>query len=434
MTYKEAMEKIDSLLVFGSRPGLETISKLLKLMGNPQDKLKYVHIAGTNGKGSVSNMTASVLTKAGYKTGLFTSPHITGFGERMQINNKRISEQAVVNEVERFFPLVEQMRENGDIITEFEFVTAIAFHWFCEQKCDVVVLETGLGGRCDSTNVIKTPLCSVITSISLDHTGVLGDTLEKIADEKCGIIKKGGSTVFAFQEDEVNNKVVSVAAERDNILYNPINLPVVSSDINGSVVDYGGLTIKLPLIGEHQISNLALVLCTVEALRKRGMSIPDTAVTDGIASVRMPARFELISQKPLFILDGAHNPGGLKALSNAIDKYLDGKKIICIMGMLRDKDCEHSLEFLKGKLFKLITTTVPDSPRRQSALELKQTAGRFFEDISAFEDPFRAVDTALELAKNTENSAVLVCGSLYLAADIRLYLTEKLGLGKCHLG
>lgn len=427
MTYQEAMEKIDSLLVFGARPGLTNITKLLQLMGNPQDKLKYVHIAGTNGKGSVSNMTAKILTAAGYKTGLFTSPHITGFGERIRINNECISEQAIVNHVEKLFPLVEQMRENGDIITEFEFVTAIAFNYFFEQKCDVVVLETGLGGRYDSTNVIKTPLCSVITSISLDHMAVLGDTLEKIAAEKCGIIKEGGSAVFAFQEDEVNNKVVSVAAERGNILYNPINLPVVSSDITGSVVNYGGLKIKLPLIGEHQISNLALVLCTIESLRKRGLNIPDTAITDGIAGVKMPARFEIISENPLFILDGAHNPGGLKALSNAIDKYLYGKNIICIMGMLKDKDCEHSLAFLNGKLFKLITTTVKDSPRRQSAEELKQTAGRFFEDITAQEDPFKAVDMALELAKNTENSAVLVCGSLYLASDIRFYLQRELG-------
>ena len=429
MNYWEAIQKIDSLLVFGSRPGLERISKLLNLMGNPQNNLKYVHIAGTNGKGSVSNMTASVLTKAGFKTGLFTSPHITGFGERMQIDFNRISENEIIAQVEKLFPLVEQLRQNGDVITEFEFVTAIAFNWFSEQKCDVVVLETGLGGRFDSTNVIRTPLCSVITSISLDHTGVLGDTLDKIAAEKCGIIKEGGNTVFAFQEDEVNDRVVKTVYERNNVMYNPINLPVVSSNIHGSDVTYGGLKIHLPLVGEHQVFNLGLVLCAVEAVRKCGLNVSDEALQEGIASVKMPARFEVLSEKPLFVLDGAHNPGGLKALSNAIDKYLSGKNIICVMGMLKDKDCKNSLKFLEGKIHKLITTTVRDNPRRQTAQELKNTAGVYFENVTAEEDYIKAVNTALEIAENTENSAVLVCGSLYLASDIRFYL-DKIGFIK----
>lgn len=429
MNYQEAIQKIDSLLVFGSRPGLDRIKKLLDLMGNPQDNLKYVHIAGTNGKGSVSNMTASVLTKSGYKTGLFTSPHITGFGERMQIDFNRISEDEIVYQVEKLFPLVEKLRENGDVITEFEFVTAIAFNWFAEKNCDVVVLETGLGGRFDSTNVIHTPLCSVITSISLDHTAVLGDTLDKIAAEKCGIIKDNGNTVFAFQEDEVNNRVVQTAYERNNVLYNPIHLPVTKSDIHGSEVTYGDLKITLPLVGEHQVFNLSLVLCAVEALRKCGLNISDEALKDGIENVKMPARFELLSENPLFVLDGAHNPGGLKALSAAIDKYLSGKNIICVMGMLRDKDCKNSLGFLDRKIYKLITTTVKDNPRRQTADELRDTASVYFDNITAEEDYMKAVDLALELAENTENSAVLVCGSLYLASDIRFYL-EKIGFLK----
>lgn len=419
MTYDEAIKKIDSLLVFGVKPGLERITRLLELMGNPQKKLRFVHVAGTNGKGSVSNMTASVLTKSGYKTGLFTSPHITGFGERMQIDFERVSEGEVAELVESIFPLAERMKANGEIITEFEFVTAMAFQWFFDNNCDVVVLETGLGGRFDSTNVIETPLCSVITSISLDHTGVLGDTLEKIAFEKCGIIKNGGATVFAFQEEEVNNVVACTAAERGNVLYSPAQLTVESSDVTGSEITYGSLEIKLPLVGKHQVNNLALVLCAVQALKKRGLIIPDEAIKSGIESVKMPARFELISTEPIIILDGAHNPGGLKSLSEAIDTYLNDKKIICVMGMLKDKDCEHSLEFLKGKIYRLITTTVSSSPRRQTAEELAKTAGAFFDNIISDEDACRAVDKALEIAKATENSAVLVCGSLYLASQIR---------------
>lgn len=419
LTYEEAIEKIDSLLVFGMKPGLERMEKLLDLMGNPQDKLKFVHIAGTNGKGSVCNMLAGILTAAGYKTGLFTSPHITGFGERMQINHGRISENEVIEEVEKLFPYIEELSKKGVVITEFEFVAAIAFDWFLKKGCDVVVLETGLGGRFDATNVIKTPLCSVITSISLDHTGILGDTLEKIAFEKCGIIKRGGATVFAFQEDEVNNVVACTAAERENVLYTPCSLPVVSSDITGTVVEYGNINIKIPLVGRHQVGNTALVLAAVDALRKRGLSISDGALKKGIENVKMPARFELISTDPIFILDGAHNPGGLSALADAIDTYLDGRKVICIMGMLKDKDCKNSIAFLKGKIHRLITTTVAESPRRQTAQELADTASAYFGDIIVEEDAVQAVSTALRIAQQTENSAVLLCGSLYLAAQVR---------------
>lgn len=425
MTYDEAMKKIDSLLVFGVKPGLERIQKLLDLMGDPQDKLKFVHVAGTNGKGSVSNMIASVLTKNGCKTGLFTSPHITGFGERMQIDFERISEEDIIRQVERIFPLVEDMKAHGEIVTEFEFVTAIAFNWFYESNCDVVVLETGLGGRFDSTNVIKTPLCSVITSISLDHMGVLGDTLEKIAFEKCGIIKNGGVTVFSFQEDEVNNVVACTAAERGNVLCSPAQLPVKSSDITGSEVTYGELEIKLPLVGKHQVKNLALVLCAIQALKKQGLSVSDEAIKSGIESVKMPARFELVSQDPVFILDGAHNPGGLKALAEAVDTYLKNKNIICVMGMLKDKDCKSSLAFLDGRISRLITTTVSESPRRQTAAELAQAASEFFDNIIVDENAYSAVDKALEIAKQTENSAVLICGSLYLASQIRFYLKDN---------
>lgn len=425
LNYEQAIEKIDSLLIFGAQPGLERITALLDLMDNPQNELKFVHIAGTNGKGSVSNMTASVLKNAGYKTGLFTSPHITGFGERMQIDFERISEQALTLQVEKLFPYVEQLRAEGIIVTEFEFVTAIALNWFKEQKCDVVVLETGLGGRFDSTNVIQTPLCSVITSISLDHTGVLGDTLEQIAVEKCGIIKNGGATVFAFQEDEVNNVVALTAAQRGNALYTPSDLPVNYSDISGSEVVYGDIKINLSLVGKHQIKNLSLVLCAIDALKKRGINIPNDAVVNGIAEVKMPARFEVLSKKPLFVLDGAHNPGGLKALSEAIDTYLSGKRIICVMGMLKDKDCKHSLSFLSGKIDKLIATTVVDNPRRQTAEELAQTASEFFDNIVTEQNACKAVELAIEISEKTENSAILVCGSLYMASEIRFYLKDN---------
>ena len=424
LTYNEALEKIDSLLVFGSHPGLDRIKKLLDITGNPQDKLRYVHVAGTNGKGSVSNMTASILKCAGYKTGLFTSPHITGFGERMQINGEQISEEDIVSLTERLFPFAKAMNEQGEIITEFEFVTVMAFHYFSEQKCDVVVLETGLGGRLDATNVINKPLCSVITSISLDHTAVLGDTLAKIAFEKCGIIKENSKTVFSVQEDEVNDVVFTAAAVRHNTIFTPGNLPVVESDISGTTVQYFGANIKLPLLGEHQVENMRLVLSIVTALNESGLCISPENVKQGIESVKMPARFELFSKEPLIIVDGAHNPGGCKALAASVDRYLSGKKIICIMGMLKDKDSVSAIEYLRGKFCKVITTSVANSPRRQTAEELKTKAKDVFPDITACEDYKQAVDLALELAEQEENSVVLVCGSLYLASDIRVYLNE----------
>lgn len=425
MTFDEAIKKIDSLLVFGMKPGLERIEHLLNLMGNPQDKLKFVHVAGTNGKGSVCNMLAGILSESGYKTGLFTSPHITGFGERMQINFNKISEAEVIEEVERLFPYVEELSSSGEVITEFEFVTAIAFDWFLKNKCDIVVLETGLGGRFDATNVIKTPLCSVITSISLDHTGILGDTLEKIAFEKCGIIKDGGATAFAFQEEEVNNTVVGAAAERGNVLYSPCSLPVLSSDITGTEVEYGEINIKIPLVGKHQVRNTALVLSAAEALRKRGLTVSNASLKRGIERTKMPARFELVSQNPTVILDGAHNPGGLSALADAIDTYLGEKKVICVMGMLKDKDCKNAIAHLKGKIHRLITTTVAESPRRQTAQELADTAGAYFDNIIVEEDALQAMNKALNIAKETENCAVLLCGSLYLASQVRADLFRE---------
>ena len=422
MNYTEALEKIDSLLVFGSQPGLDRINMLLHMMGDPQNEVNFVHVAGTNGKGSVCNMLSSVLTCAGYKTGLFTSPHITGFGERMQINGRQLGEEDTVSLVERLFPLVEKLRAEGVVITEFEFVAAMAFQWFCDMKCDIVVLETGLGGRFDATNVIKTPLCSVITSISFDHTAILGDTLAKIAFEKCGIIKENGVTVFALQQDEVNDEVKKAVSERGNKLFTA--KPLSYSD--GDKVALGGLFINMPLLGEHQLKNLSLVLSAIEALRGQGYGISDEEIKRGVESVRLPARFEKLSDEPLIIADGAHNPDGMKALSMAVDRYLGDKKIVCVLGMLRDKDCLNAVSNLRGKLYKLFTTTVPDNPRRQTALELKDTISELGFDIEACEDPFEAADNALALARSIPDGVVLICGSLYLVSELRLYIKNAL--------
>ena len=395
-------------------------------MRNPQEKLKYIHVAGTNGKGSVCNMTARILTAQGYKTGLFTSPHITGFGERMQIDFKQIPKEDIIDEVERLFPLVEMLKNLGTVITEFEFVTAMAFDWFARNKCDYVVLETGLGGRFDATNVVHVTLCSIITSISLDHTAVLGDTLAKIAYEKSGIIKMGRAVVYNRQEDEVNSVIENEAAKKGCKVYIPEKAELTASDIDGSIVRYRDKEVLLPLLGEHQIRNLSLVLCAVDVLREQGVEISDKAVRDGLSAVRIPARFERISDEPLVILDGAHNPGGLEALADSVDRYLYDKNIICIMGMLKDKDSKTALAFLKGKLYKVITTQVNDNPRRLTAEELKAIAGEYFTDITAESDNEKAVNLAFDTADKTENPAILICGSLYLASEIREIITKRM--------
>lgn len=423
MTYQQAVEKINSLLQFGSRPGLERIGMLLDKMGRPQDKVKFIHVAGTNGKGSVCTMLSSVLCRAGYKTGLFISPFIIDFRERIQIGGEMIPEHDLARITGEIMPLVEQMAQENEIITEFELVTAIAFAWYAQQRCDAVVLETGLGGLYDSTNVIGTPLVSVITSISLDHTAVLGDTLPEIAFQKAGIIKPNGKTVFYPQQKEVDDCMIKTAKEKGNVFYDARQYrpEPVSSTVKGTVLRYGGMELTLPLIGAHQVKNAATALAAIGALRDGGLKIPDKAVQDGFAHAFIPARLELLGQQPTVLLDGAHNPGGLKAFSEAVKTYCKGKNTVCIMGMLRDKDSVTSLSYIKG-LFPTVIALAPDNPRAMSAEEFAQEAQAYFDMVIPMHDKAYAVKRAFELAG--ENGAVVVCGSLYLAAQLRPILIQ----------
>lgn len=426
MTYNQALDKINSLLLFGSRPGLDRIKSLLELMGNPQDRLKFVHVAGTNGKGSTCAIISQVLKAAGYKTGLFISPYIVDFCDRMQINGKMISHEDLIECVESIFPLIEQLKEQGIVITEFEFVTAIAFKWYADNNCDIVVLETGMGGKLDCTNVIKTPLVSVITSISLDHTAVLGDSLELIAIQKSGIIKQDGNTVFYPQEEIVNRVIEMYAVEYNNSILRADTVPlnVKEYKITGTVLQYGGRELKLNLIGRHQLKNSKTALGAIEILRReKGFKITDDNIAEGFSKAVMPARLELLSEKPVVLLDGAHNPDGMYALSGAIKDYLPGKKIVCIMGMLKDKDSNSSLEYLDG-LVDAVITLEPDNPRKQTSYELAEKAVKFFDMVYPMENFDLAVKRALNIAG--ENGAVVVCGSLYLASQLRPILMRNL--------
>ena len=418
MTYKEAVEKIDSLLVFGSKPGLERVGELMRRIGSPDKKLKFVHIAGTNGKGSTCVLIANTLKCAGYKTGLFISPYVLEFRERFQINGEMIPENRLCEIVEKLFPVVEEMKREDKIITEFEFVFAIAMYWYAEENCDVVVLETGLGGRFDATNIIDTPLASVITSISLDHTAILGDTYEKIAFEKCGIIKPNGMTVaYGDQKDGVIEVIKKTVSERNNKLYiADKNADVIKSDLYGSEFVIDGVSLKIPFIGKHQVKNALTAFCTIKALCECGMDISQKAIKEGFETVFFPARLEILQKNPVVMLDGSHNPDGVKALANALKENMPDKRKIGIVGMLADKDVRTALSEIVP-LFEEIITVSPHNPRAMSAEELAEIISQYDIPVSAEDDYETAYKKALSIAD--ENDAVIIFGSLYLSGDMR---------------
>lgn len=426
MTYENALKKIHSLLSFGARPGLDRILTLLDRMGNPQDKLKYIHVAGTNGKGSTCAMLSSVLVASGYKTGLFISPYITDFRERIQINNKMISKETLTNAVEETFPLIEKLQSEGIIITEFEYVNAIEFYIHANENCDVVVLETGMGGLLDCTNVINPPLCSVITTIGLDHTAILGDSIEKIAYQKCGIIKSGSIAVTSKQTENAMS-VIEQTTQKLNvplIKSDCIKINVISETLEGSVFEYSSRKIHLNLAGKHQLENAKTALAAIESVRRRELlEITDEDISIGFAKAVNPARFELLSKNPIVILDGAHNPNGIEALKNAVSNFLDGEKITCVMGMLADKDIDSSIKLLDG-IYESVYTVPVDNPRAISSVELAQKCKGYFKNVTSFDSAEKAFDSAFEDAKKN-GGAVLICGSLYLAGEIRPYILDK---------
>ncbi len=426
MTYEMALEKIHSLLTFGSRPGLDRILTLLDRMGNPQDKLKYIHIAGTNGKGSVCAMLSSVLVSAGYKTGLFISPYITDFRERIQINNAMISRDELISAVENTYPLVEQLQKEGIVITEFEYVNALQFYIHSKAECDVVVLETGLGGLLDCTNVIKAPLCSVITTIGLDHTAVLGDTIEEIAMQKCGILKSNSFAVTSNQESSVM-EVIESTTKKLNIPLSKsedIKISVKREEINRSIFEYKDIELSLNLAGTFQLENAKTALATIEVLRENNiLDITDNNIKDGFANAKNPARLELLSENPIVLLDGAHNPNGIEALKKSLNKFLSDKEIICVTGMLADKDIDSALMLLEGVFSEVMTVPV-NNPRAISSKELAQKFSHYFDKVTAFDNAETAFDTAYSKAQK-ENKAIIVCGSLYLAGEIRPYIISK---------
>ncbi len=415
MNYTEAVNFIHSRQRLSSTPGLERIERITSMCGYPQRSMRFIHIAGTNGKGSTSVMLSNILTAAGYRTGLSTSPYITDFRERFRINGQMISEKELAQTVSELYPIITALDNEGLVANEFEVVVAITLLWFAKRKCDYAVLEVGLGGRFDATNVIPAPDCAVITHIDLDHTDLLGDTVDKIAAEKCGIIKKGSKVVaYPFQYDKAMQVISSACSDKGCPLVVP-QIPAWEGDLSGSRFNYNGTEYNLHLVGEHQLYN---AVTAIEAATAIG--VKNSYIQQGIAAAAMPARVEVISQSPTVILDGAHNPDGMKALAKALD-LLGNERPVAIMGMLKDKDVSGALECVAHRFDAIIAMSV-DSPRAMSPNELKQQLDRYCSKVYAVCDQREALD----LAKKIQGGgALVVCGSLYLASQIRPLLTQK---------
>ena len=415
MKYSEAIEYIHSLLRFGSRPELGRITELLRLLGSPEEKLKFIHIAGTNGKGSTCYMCASVLREAGCKTGLYISPYIIDFRERIQINGEYIPKKALARLVERVRAEADKIDEP---VTEFEFVTALAFLYYSEEKCDVIVLETGMGGRFDATNAIQTAAVCGITSVSFDHTAYLGDTLSKIAFEKCGIIKNRTPVVSAdLQDEEVLSVIFETAAKTGSkvIIPNTKSVEILEESLTYTKIKYKDSVFKIPFSGQHQIINATLAYEILTAFNPR---LDNEILEKGIENAYIPARLERLSENPIIFLDAGHNEAGLETVKAFIEKNLSSKKIITLFGAFKDKDLKKMAEITES-FSDCIILTRPDSPRAASGNELKA----FFSDNESIfiEDNIKKAYLKAEkkLLKNPETSALIICGSLFFAAEIK---------------
>ena len=410
MTDMEAVELIHQRAWVGQKPGLERIRRLLGRLGNPQEKLKFVHIAGSNGKGSTAAMLASVLTAAGLKTGLYTSPHLWRFHERFQVDGVPIPGDELVE-------IAVQVLAAAEDETEFELMTAIGMVHFLRSKCDIVVLETGLGGRLDSTNIIPPPEAAVITHIGLEHTELLGDTLDKIAAEKAGIIKEGCSVVLYEQGFDLYGLFEEICRFRYSRLALAGSPVVLSSGLEGQTFTYRGSgPYHIALLGEHQISNAAVVLETVKVLRQRGWEISEAALARGLEEARWPGRLELAWNSPNVILDGGHNPQCMEALARSLRGLYPEKKLLFLTGVLADKDYPAMMGELLP-LAKEFFTITPDSPRAMSAQELAD----YLRGRGGRAAPCGTVREALDqaLAAAEPQDVVCVTGSLYMIGEVR---------------
>ena len=397
-----------------ARLRLESIEKLMSFLGNPQDALKFIHVAGTNGKGSVCAFLESILTDAGFKTGKYTSPNLIRVNERISISKEEISDADLERVMEKVRWASDKTKEAlGDAPTQFELWTAAAFLYFYEKKTDIVVLETGLGGERDATNIVKNTICSVITGIALDHTDYLGNSIEDIARAKAGIIKKGGVTIYMPSTPDADKVVKEKAKKEKNRVIIPKECIIKGKEFASEIFDYDGIKdIRCGLSGAYQPKNASLA---IEAAKLLG--IEEKYIKSGIEKAKNPARFEVVSENSLVIFDGAHNGNGVQALANSLNRYFGGKKINFITAVMADKDLKNEIRILKEQGFgnsKFFTVMVKNNPR---AMRGEDLSCLYVENgISAI--PCGNIKDALSAAeKNCD--MVVVFGSLYLYKDFK---------------
>lgn len=408
MTNKELDDYIESLSQKGSVLGLDTEKELLSLMGNPEKNLKFVHIAGTNGKGSTLAFISTILKCANYKVGRYISPVICEYREKIQVNGKMITQKALLEGMEYIKSFTDQMEIKPTI---FEVETALSFWYFEKMKCDIVVLETGLGGRDDATNVIQNTVVCALTSISRDHMAILGNTLEEIADVKCGIIKDRSSVVTTYTNEEVLsviNKEASKHAASVDISIEPKN---IKYKLSGTTFDLGELKkISISLLGVWQPENAALAVAVINALRKKGFVISDDNIYKGLKETEWYGRFSVLKKKPLIICDGAHNEKASLLLRDTIKQYVLDKDIIFIMGVLKDKEYEKVIKNTVDLAKQIITVATPNKERTMSAYELAMAVREYNENVTEA----GSVEEALEMASLLagKDCAIIAFGSL----------------------
>ncbi len=420
MNYEESLEYIHSINWCFCKPGLERIGELCKKLGDPQKELNFIHVAGTNGKGSTSSMLESVLRAAGYKTGLYTSPYIKVFNERIRVNGENISDCELAEITSAIRPIADSMTDKP---TEFELITAVAFEYFRKNKCDVVVLEAGMGGRLDSTNIIESSLLSIITGIALDHTAFLGDTVEKIAAEKAGIIKQGCPVIFGGTDVDAD-RVIRTRANEQAAPYATVDytgLDIREMTLNGTRFDFRSHTdMCISLLGSYQPRNAATVLLAIDILRESGMNISEDAVKKGLASARWQARFEIISRDPLVIFDGAHNAEGIAAAVESIKNYFGSERVYVLSGVLKDKDYRTIAKDISKVASRAFTMT-PDNPRALASSEYAAV----LRECGVNAEAYGSIESALKhaAAQAKQDGMPLVClGSLYTYGSVIAFL------------
>lgn len=416
MTYDEALAYIHGVYWRGSKLGLERTKELLRRLGNPEKTLKFVHIAGTNGKGSTAAMLASILETAGYRTGLYTSPFINRFNERMQIDHKPIPDDELAALTSEIRPKAESMEA---LPTEFELITALAMLYFARRRCDIVVLEVGMGGELDSTNVIDVPEATVITAMGLDHIKELGPTLADIAKAKAGIIKPGGDVVSYGGSPEADLVIAKACLQKGARLVQPDHSAIRLHDfsLEGQRFSYKHWeNLTIPLVGAYQTHNAAVVLETVEVLQKKGWSVGEKQIREGLAKTHWPARFEVLQKDPVFIVDGGHNPHGIQATAESLRRLFPEKKYVFVTGVMADKDVESILRIIIPMAERFFTVR-PNNPRAMEAGELAAC----IESLGGKAAACATVAEGIRRAQAAAGPDGVVCalGSLYMSGEVR---------------